>query len=57
MKSAYTFREEFSREGKCLKRERDIGAIVPWSIIALVGLLTGRTLLGLPASFWDFLKR
>jgi hypothetical protein len=53
MKSAYTFKEEFNDDGKCTRRERDIGAIVPWSIVALVALLTGKALLGLPASLWE----
>jgi len=42
MRNAYEIRETYSREGKCLRRERAIGPIVPWAIVALATLLTGK---------------
>jgi hypothetical protein len=55
VKSAYECKEEFSsRDGKCLKRERAIGAIVPWSIVALAAIFTGYKLL--PPTFWSLFK-
>ena len=52
MKNAYECKEEFSRNGKCLKRERAIGPIV-----ALTAFLTGKALVNLPPSFWGFFRR
>jgi hypothetical protein len=58
VKNAYECKVEYSRDGKRLtKRERSIGPIVPWSIVALVALLMGRAVIELPPSFWSFFKR
>jgi hypothetical protein len=57
MQNAYECKEEFGKDGKCLKRERAIGPIVPWSIVALVALLAGKALVSIPPSFWEFLRR
>jgi hypothetical protein len=57
MKNAYEVREEFSRDGKCLKRERNLGPIVAWAIVALVALISGRAVIQFPPSFWEFFKR
>jgi hypothetical protein len=57
MKNAYECKEEFSRNGKCLKRERAIGPIVVWAIVALTAFLTGKALVNLPPSFWGFFRR
>jgi hypothetical protein len=55
MNNAYECKETFSREGKCLKRERTVGAIVPWSLVTLAGLVMGH-FIQLPGSFWQFFK-
>jgi len=57
MRNAYEIRETYSRERKCLRRERAIGPIVPWAIVALATLLTGKGLVNLPASLWQFFGR
>jgi len=51
MKNAFEFKEEFSRDGKCLKRERAIGPIVVWAIVVLVAMATGQ-LLNIPSACW-----
>jgi len=55
VKNAYEFKEEYGRDGKCLKRERAIGAIVIWGVVALVALATGKVL-DLSAAFWHLVK-
>lgn len=55
MKNAYEHREYFGRDGRCTLRERSIGPIVPWCIVALVAILMGKALT-LPSGFWQFLK-
>jgi hypothetical protein len=59
MKNAYECKEQYTREGKCIKREWAIGPIVPWSIVALVGIIAGAVAghaLNIPAEFWHLLK-
>jgi hypothetical protein len=56
MRNAYECKEEFSAGGKCIRRERSIGPIVPWMIVALVALLTRQAIVSLSPSFWDFFK-
>lgn len=51
MKNAYECREEFNERGRCIKRERCIGPIIPWSIIAFLALSSGRSIPTLPAGF------
>ena len=55
MKNAYECKEQFSREGKCLKRERAIGPIVVWAIVVLIAMATGQ-LLNIPSVFWHLFK-
>ena len=55
MKNAYECKEQFSPDGKCLKRERIIGPIVPWMIVAILALLLGKAI-GLPVGLWGLLK-
>jgi hypothetical protein len=55
MKNAFEFRERFSQDGKCTLRERFIGPIVPWCIVALVALLAGKAL-NIPSTFWQLFK-
>lgn len=55
MKNAYECKEKFSRDGKCLERERAIGPIVVWAIVILVAMATGQ-LLNLPAVFLHLFK-
>jgi hypothetical protein len=57
MQSAYEYSEEFGKDGKCLKRKWVVGAIVPWTIVALVALFAGRAIVSIPPSFWEFLKK
>jgi hypothetical protein len=57
LRNAYECREEFGRDGKCSKRERTIGPIVIWGIVALVALVMGKGLVSIPPSFWDLFKR
>jgi len=57
MRNAYEIRETYSKEGKRLTRERSIGPIVPWAIVALATLLSGRAIVSVPASLWQFFSR
>ena len=57
MKSAYERKEEYGKDGKCLRREWSVGDIVPWAIVALIAILSGHALLNLPPSFWSLLRR
>jgi hypothetical protein len=54
VKSAYECKVEYSRDGKCLKKEWSVGAIVPWALVAIAGLIWGGR--SIPTSFWQFLK-
>ncbi|MGA2715045.1 MAG: hypothetical protein ABSG41_18250 [Bryobacteraceae bacterium] len=54
MKNAYEFREHFNGDGKCISRERAIGPIVIWAIIAIVAMATGHPL-NIP-SVWQYFK-
>ena len=58
MKSAYEWEKEleFTPDGKCKKQRTkgSIGAIVPWSIVAVAAIFTGYNLI--PASFWSLFK-
>jgi hypothetical protein len=49
VQKAYECKVEYGRDGKCIRREWSVGAIVPWAIVALVALFTGKALL--PSSF------
>ncbi|MGO9228629.1 MAG: hypothetical protein ACLQKA_05370 [Bryobacteraceae bacterium] len=51
MKNAYELKEHFSKDGKCLSRERTIGPIVVWAIVAIIALVAGKAL-SLPTVFW-----
>jgi hypothetical protein len=55
MKNAYEHREQFSVDGKCLKRERKIGPIVAWMIVAILALILGKAI-GVPFNFLTLLK-
>lgn len=59
MKNAYEFREHYGRDGKCTLRERVVGPIVPWCIVAVVvvlaSVLTGKALT-IPSTFWQLFK-
>ena len=56
MKNAWESRETYS--GKNLtSRERVVGGIVVWGVVAIVALVLGRALVSIPPTFWDFLKR
>jgi hypothetical protein len=55
MKNAYECKEQFSRDGKCLRRERAIGPIVVWAIVVLIAMATGQ-LLNIPDAFWHLFK-
>jgi hypothetical protein len=67
MKNAYEVKEQFGKDGKCLRRERAIGPIVVWAVVALAGLASGQLrhiplVFGkyvecCPAGFADFLHR
>jgi len=57
MRNAYEIRETYSREGKLLSRERHIGPIVVWAIVALASLLSGKAIVSIPASFWRVFGR
>jgi hypothetical protein len=41
MKNALELRVEYGRDGKPLRKEWSIGAIVVWGIVAIVAMLTG----------------
>jgi len=53
VKNAYECKEEYSPNGKCLKRERAIGPIVPWAVVVVLAILAGYSL---PAAFWQMVK-
>jgi hypothetical protein len=59
MKNAFEFRERYDRDGKCTLRERVVGPIVPWCIVAifllLAGVITGRALT-IPSTFRQLFK-
>jgi hypothetical protein len=44
MKNAYEYKEILDLDGKCLRRERAIGGIVVWAIVAILALLLGKPL-------------
>jgi hypothetical protein len=56
MQKAYECKVEYSRDGKCLRREWSVGAIVPWALVALVAIWSGHALVSLPASFFQIFK-
>jgi hypothetical protein len=56
MNNAYEVREHYSKEGHCIKRERTIGAIVPWAVVIGIALATGKAVT-LPAAFWQLFTR
>jgi hypothetical protein len=53
MRNAYECKEEFACDGKCLKRERRIGPVVAWMIVALAALILGKQI---PSWFWQLFK-
>lgn len=53
MKNAYECKEQFSKDGKCIKRERAIGPIVVWAIVVLIGMVTG---LNIPAALGNLFR-
>lgn len=55
MKNAYEYKEQFSRDGKLLRRERAIGPIVVWAVVVVIAMATGQ-LLNIPSWFWHLLK-
>jgi len=59
VRNAYELREDYGRDGKCTHRERNIGPIVPWCIVAilalLVSILTSKAP-AIPGTFWQLLK-
>lgn len=59
MKNAFEFREHYGRDGKLTRRERVVGAIVPWCVVVILVVLataiTGHPLT-LPPSFWQLFK-
>ena len=56
MNNAYECEEEFGKGGHCIKRKRSVGAIVPWAIVAGLGLYTGHAT-GIPSVFWNFFQK
>ena len=56
MHKAYECKEEFSPDGKRLvRRERSVGGVVVFAIIALVEVWRGQVVS--PVSFWQLLGR
>jgi hypothetical protein len=55
MRNAYECKEEYGRGGKCVRRERVVGAIVPWSIVAILALWLGNAWT-VPSSIWQVFK-
>lgn len=60
MKNAFEFREHYGRDGTCTLRERVVGPIVPWCLVAILVVLastiTGHPL-ALSPSFWQLLSK
>jgi hypothetical protein len=57
MKNAFEYEIKLNQQGKPLQKRIVVGPIVVWAIFAIVAILSGRALLNLPASLWDFFKR
>jgi len=57
MHKAYERKEEFSSDGKCLRREWSVGAIVPWALVVLVAILRDVAMLPIPPSLLEIFKR
>jgi hypothetical protein len=55
-RNAFERKEEYGRDGKCIKREWAVGPIVPWAIVALTALALGKGLFNLPPVFWESFK-
>ena len=55
MKNAFEFREEFTPEGKLLKREAAAGPALIAGIVAVVSIIMGVSL-DVPAVFWKIFK-
>jgi hypothetical protein len=54
MKNAFEFRECYGRDDKCTLRERVVGPIVPWCIVAvLVMSVFPSRALTIPSTFWQ----
>lgn len=53
MQNAYECEEEFGRGGRCLKRVRRVGNIVPWAMVAGFAIYHGREL---PPVFWGLFQ-
>jgi hypothetical protein len=56
LRNAVEWRIEYTGDGRLERKEWAVGPIVPWSIVALVALFTGKAM-GLPQLFWEFLRR
>jgi hypothetical protein len=57
VRNLYESKEKFGRDGRCTERERAVGPIVAWMVVAIIGLLTRQALVGLPPTFWEFFKK
>lgn len=55
MKNAYEVREQYGKDGKCIKRERIIGPIVVWAIVVLIAMAAGQ-LTYVPFQSWHLFK-
>ncbi|HME59184.1 MAG TPA: hypothetical protein VKF63_12655 [Terracidiphilus sp.] len=55
MKNAYEVKEYYNRDGRCLRRERAIGPIVIWALVALAAIIAGQSL-NVPASLVHLFK-
>lgn len=55
VKNAYEVREQYGKDGKCIKRERIIGPIVVWAIVVLIAMAAGQ-LTYVPFQSWHLFK-
>ena len=60
MRNAYELREDYGKDGRCTHRERVIGPIVPYCLVAILVLLacilTGKAPT-IPGAFWQFISK
>jgi len=56
MRNAFESRIEYTKEGKPVKKELAVGAIVPWSIVLIIALLVGKVVVNVPSVAWQFWK-
>lgn len=55
MKNAYECKETYTRDGKCVTRERTVGPVVIVAVVLILAMLTGQRLEAFSV-LWQFLR-